>query len=54
MLLDGDLHDWKVDILHDAWPSSVHLLHELPHPIVDYEVILLFLYIVSQVVLAVE
>lgn len=47
MFFDGDLNDWEVDVLHDSRATSIHLLHEFPNPIIDNEVILFFLYIVS-------
>lgn len=54
MLFDGYLNNRKVNILDDAWTTSVHLLNKLPNSIIYDEIILLFLDIAPQVVFIIK
>lgn len=54
MLFDRDLNNWEIDILDNTRTASIHLLHELPHPIIDYVVIFLLLYVLPKAVLSVQ
>ena len=42
VLFECDLDGRKVGILDNAGTASVHLLHELPDTVIDYEIVLLF------------
>jgi hypothetical protein len=50
MLFYCNLYNWKINILNNAWPSSIHLLNKLPNSIIYNEIILLFFNIASKIV----
>jgi hypothetical protein len=54
VLFECDLDGGEVDVLDDTGPSSVHLLHKLPHPVIYNEIVLLLLNIGPEVVPVVE
>lgn len=54
VLFECDLDGRKVDVLDNTGPSSVHLLHKLPNPVVYDEIILLLLNIRPEAVSTVK
>lgn len=54
VLLKCDLDGRKVDVLDNTGSSSIHLLHELPNPVIYDEIILLLLNIGPEGVSVIE
>ena len=44
----------KKHILNNRWPTPIHLLHKLPHPLVNYKIILSLLDITPKVILMIH
>lgn len=54
MFFECDLYGRKIKILNNTGPTSIHLLHEFPYAVINYEIILFFLDVWSEVVAVVE